>query len=505
MGLLIKMDETSDKPVFRQIMDRIIAMVDNGTLKPGEHLPSTRLLADQLLVNRSTVYRAYQELWALGYLESRPGSYSTVRKRAKVAAATDRPAEPLIDWAARTTAPSRELYQAQTKEQARFRSTEGESVIDFLPLSPDSRLFPLDAFRQCLNQALAGRGAELLQYGQPQGYRPLRELIADRMRLHSVTVSADEIMVTTGAQNAMELLSQLLAAPGGGVAFEDPTYSRALDVFRLNNLDMTGIPMTGQGLDLEALESLLRSRPPAFVYTIPNFQNPTGLTTDQPHREKLLRLCERYGTPLVEDGFEEEMKYFGKAVLPIKSMDRSGLVVYLGTFSKVLFPGLRIGWIAADRELIRRLIPLQQASILSGSHLLQAALHAFCQAGHYDLHIRRMHRIYRRRMQTALKAMHRLLDRPEVVWKEPTGGYIIWLRLKDAGLGEDEAVDRLFQRGVKVMPGGSHFFGPMEDVFIRLSIAHLDEDQIEEGFSRLGQGLQDIYGAAPKPLKKARP
>ena len=344
-----------------------------------------------------------------------------------------------------------------------------------------------------MNHVLVSEGVDLLQYGSPLGYGPLREFIAEQMRLHSISISADEIMITIGAQNAIELLLKLLARPGVGVAFETPTYARAIDIFKLSNVKMIGVSMNRDGMDLDQLENFLSQESPVMIYTIPNFHNPTGITTKQSHRERLLRICERYEVPLVEDGFEEEMKYFGKAVLPIKSMDHLGVVIYIGTFSKILFPGLRIGWIAADKVCIDRLVPIQRASILSGNLLDQAALDRFCRLGYYDLHIKRMHRIYRKRMQTALKAIKSTLSQKQIEWTQPAGGYTIWVRLKGIRMSEAEIIYHILDHGVMTLPGSSHFYGPSNGIYLRLSIAHLDEPDIEEGIRRLGSCFDQLY------------
>ena len=493
MSLLIKVDGQSKTPIFRQIMDQIIGLVDGEALKPGAQLPSTRAMADRLGVNRSTVYRAYQELWSLGYVESSPGSYSTIRKRTRVFSREEPLANGLIDWSSRINDRSEKLYKTYLLDQARFKRPGIDEVINFIPLSPDSRLLPLDSFRKCMNKVLIKEGVGLLQYGCPAGYGPLRKFIADRMRQHSVSISADEILITTGAQNAIELLMKLLTEPGDGVVMESPTYTRAIDVFRFSRVRMLEVPMNKGGMDLDALEGLLDRESPALVYTIPNFHNPTGITTEQSHRERLLLLCQRHGLPLVEDGFEEEMKYFGKAVLPIKSMDRRKVVIYLGTFSKILFPGLRIGWVAADRACIERLAAIQRSSILSGNLLDQAALDSFCRAGYYDHHVNRMHRIYRKRMQTAFKAMKTHLNSGRVEWTQPSGGYTIWIRLKDMDVNEDEILNIFFRHGVTMQAGGSHYLGPSTGPCFRLSIAHLDETEVEEGIRRLARGLDELY------------
>ncbi|MBN1829246.1 MAG: PLP-dependent aminotransferase family protein [Deltaproteobacteria bacterium] len=493
MSLLIAIDKKSKTPIFRQIIDRIIERIDSDAVKPGASLPSTRSMADSLAVNRSTVYRAYQELWSLGYLESRPGAYTTVRKRVHVASERTDRGSGLIAWSEKIASGGEVIHEAYSKQEALNRKSVSKDVINFIPLSPDNRLFPAEAFRKCMNEALAREGAELLQYGSPMGYEPLKKFIAGRMREHSVSLSNDEIMITAGAQNAIELLVRSFAGPESSIIIEAPTYSKAIDILRLSSSKIIEVPMSAEGMDLDVLERIVGRTSPAMIYSIPNFHNPTGITTDQNHRERLLKICEHFRIPLVEDGFEEEMKYFGKAVLPVKSMDLRKVVIYVGTFSKILFPGLRIGWIAADKECIDRLVAIQQASIISGSLLSQSALYRFCRSGHYDAHIRRMHRVYRKRMLAVLKALKTNMQNEHIEWTEPSGGYALWVRLKELAIEEDELMDFLIDRGVAVMPGSSSFYGPPNGIYFRLSIAHLDEWAIDEGIARLGKSLNDLY------------
>jgi DNA-binding transcriptional MocR family regulator len=493
MSILIKIDTKTNTPIFRQIIDGIIRLIESNAIKPGMRLPSTRAMAHTLSVNRSTVYKAYQELWALGYLESRPGAYTTVRKRTQVVTRKTSAPSSVIEWSEHINEGTEKVLATYIKDESLIKKVMGSQVINFIPLSPDSRLLPLDSFRKAMNDVLVRQGAELLQYGSPLGYQPLREYIAERMRAHSVSISSDEIMITTGAQNAIELLVKTMTMPGTGIVVEAPTYSRALDILQLSHLKIIEVPMNSNGMNLNALEAVLAQRSPAMIYTMPNFQNPTGITTSQSHREKLLHICKRNKTPLIEDGYEEELKYFGKAVLPIKSMDHGGVVIYIGTFSKILFPGLRIGWIAADKKLIASLSPVQRASIISGNLLDQAAVYQFCRMGHYDLHLKRMHLTYRNRMQKAMQAMQTHLDPGQVHWTQPAGGYTIWLMLKNLNQPENRVMETLIHQGVALLPGSTHFHGSWGGLFFRLSIAHLDEHTIEEGIKRLAAGLAELY------------
>jgi DNA-binding transcriptional MocR family regulator len=317
------------------------------------------------------------------------------------------------------------------------------------------------------------------------------------LRTHGITVDSEEVLITSGAQQAIDLILRALTRPGNTIAIETPTYGSAIPLFRFHGLDVLPVPMRPDGMDIEVLEGHLNRRRPALVYTIPNFHNPTGITSSQDHRERLLALCEKHRIPLAEDGFEEEMKYFGKAVLPIKSMDSGGTVIYIGTFSKVVFPGLRIGWIAAPRICIEHLAALQRISSLAGNTVSQAAVERFCSEGLYEAHLRRLHKVYRRRMQGVLQGLRDHMP-AGVEWTQPAGGYTLWLRLPGSPLGEDEVHDRLLRDGVKLTPGSLFF--PADSAassskpHFRLSVSCVDETEILEGCRRIGRTLRAVLG-----------
>jgi len=489
--LLIELDPQDDRPAYLQIRDCIVDLVDCGGLTPGDRLPPSRILAETVGVHRSTVVRAYDEIRALGYLDSRPGSYTTIRHRARPPATSSGAAtvetDPILDWAAaaRGSTGVRHLCSMQTS------SGHNESeLIDFDQLTADPTLAPIDTLRSCLRQVMSDSGSVALEYADPAGWPPLRSAIAARLRSHGVAVGDDEILVTNGAQGAIDLALRLLVRSGDTVAVEAPTYGMLHPLLSLHGAKALEIPMTDDGMDLDRLAEALECHSPRVVYTMPNFHNPTGITTDQHHRERLIDLCESQRTPILEDGFEEEMKYSGRAVLPLKSMDSGGIVLYVGTFSKVVFPGFRVGWIAAPHEAIERLSAIQHASNLAASTITQATAERFCRRGDFELHLRRIHRIYRRRMQV----MHDKLDRhlpPDVDWTRPNGGYTLWLTLPDPVEAEEDIVGTLLDAGVRVAPGRPYYATPPRSAHLRLCIACVDEESIRKGCRRLGLVLHD--------------
>jgi DNA-binding transcriptional MocR family regulator len=505
--LLLSLDATESTPLYRQVCDRILELVDAGALRPGERLPPTRALAAALGIHRTTVVRAYDELRALGYLESRPGSYSTVRRRerppsARVADEGRPRARPACSWTALATPGARSALSDAERERA--EPSEAPDLIDFSRLRADPTLAPSDELRQCFRTALVrGRGA-MLDYADPAGFGPLRAAISSRMRVHGADVSPDEVVVTAGAQGALDRILRLLTVAGDRVVVEAPTYGLAHTLLRVHRVKAVEVPMTRDGMDLDVLARVLaRGERPRFVYTMPNFHNPTGVTTSQAHRERLLALCEKRGVPIVEDGFEEEMKYFGEAVLPVKSMDARGGVLYIGTFSKVAFPGLRLGWIAAPREAAAHLSALERATNLGGSTLAQAAVARFCSAGSLEAYLRRVHRVYRKRMQTALRALDACLPRGTLCAR-PSGGYLLWLRLPGSPHSESETCARLLRAGVRVAPGRPFFGAPPAAPHARLSIACLDEAAIAEGCRRIGRVLGEPGGRTGRSSRVAR-
>jgi len=486
--MLLKINKSSPKALYRQIIDEIKTLIDQGAIGINQSLPSTRSLAKKLGVNRSTVNRAYEELQALGYLRSSPGSYNRVQKRRKeVKYNSERKSR--ILWGKASTESAKRLYETflfYSPESPPLAKSNKETI-NISQLDLDPRLYPMDEFRRCINHVLLAHGAESLEYGSYKGHKLLRGSIARRLRLHSISVSEEEILITNGAQQAIDLITRLLTGADKKVAVEAPTYANIIPILLFNGVKIIGIPIKEDGMDLNYLEKVLEKEELSFVYTIPNFQNPTGITTSHQHRERLLSICFKHKVPVVEDGFEEDMKYFGKVPLPIKSIDENNIVIYLGTFSKALFPGLRIGWITADKECIDRITAIKRFSDLSSGNLVQVVLHDFLNRGYYDLQLKRLHRIFRKRMQVALKTMEECFPNT-VSWTRPSGGYTIWVKTPKK-LKEEQLKEFMARYGVIVSPGNYYFPQKKSSEYFRISIARINEEETKEGITRLGKAL----------------
>jgi DNA-binding transcriptional MocR family regulator len=280
------------------------------------------------------------------------------------------------------------------------------------------------------------------------------------------------------------LVFRALVDPEDRVGVENPTYSVVLPVLAQYQARLVEIPMTPRGMDLSSLEAALARGPVKLVYAMPTFHNPTGITMDLESRKGLLELAERHQIPIVEDDFESDLRFDGEALPPLKALDDTGLVLYLGTFSKGLFPGLRLGWIVAPPEVVEPLSRTKKFSDYHSSLLLQAALLEFCQRGYYEEHIQNLTRVYRQKSRLLVESMKRYLP-PEVTWTEPEGGYAFWITLP-----EDVSTRTLLTESARdgvVFTPGSHFFaGDGGDRCFRLSISRVRVDRIEEGVRRLG-------------------
>ena len=488
--LQLTINRNSPESIFIQLVNQIIELIEKDVITKGYRLPATRQLARKTGVNRSTIVRVYEELWARGYVDSRMGSYTRVRKRKKIVLPNNesRGSNEEEGFAMNYLAGSDHI---NVRNFTRLITADTQGVVNLQRLEPDPGLVNRKLFGSCFRQAINDNKFDLFGYCHPRGYEPLRNTIIKQMQLHSINSSDENILITNGSQNSLQLLFQAFLRKDENIVIESPTYSMIIPLIHQYGARVFEIPVRKDGLDINALRNIMEKHQIRLIYTMPTLHNPTGITMSQKKREELLQLCERHGTIIIEDSFEEELKYFGKTHLPIKSMDSRGVVIYLGTFSKVLSPGLRTGWIIGNPNFISRLTDLKTAFDLTSNTLSQVLLYRFCIAHGYELHIRKLSRVFRKRMNIALKALRLYLPHGKAQWYEPLGGFLIWLRIitkrKDINFEE-----YFGSYGVRVSNGNSFFYSPAENDHIRISISKSSETEIEEGIRRIGQGLQQL-------------
>ena len=458
-------------PVYRQIAGQIRSAIEAHRLALGERLPTIRDLSERLGVNRDTVALAYDELARDGLVEATVGRGTFV-----AGGAGARSFEPQLS-------PLIERLLVLERALPRFGSTD--AAVALHSVVPDPRLYPAAAFRKTLNREFQKGGAELLLYGEPQGLLRLRRAVAEHLKGVDLVVSPDELVLCHGASQGIVLALRLFAAPGDVVALEEPTYNHVLAACSGLGFETTAIPMREEGLDLGALERTLARPEVKLLYTIPSFHNPLGITTSLAHRQALLAIAARCGKPVVEDAYEQDLRIDGRPVAPLAALDTTGGVVHLASFSKSLFPGVRVGAMAARGRLVDALLALKQSSDLSDAMPLQAGLAGFLESGDYAKHLARLRRVMRGRRDALLEALAQYLP-PGARFARPEGGYQVWVELPDA-IDTSELLPDAVAAGVLFAPGAQFHHDRRPSHGLRLRYAMADEAELREGAAVLGE------------------
>ncbi len=483
MQLELQRDDANGRqaePVYRQIALQIRAQVERGDLSEGDRLPPIRALAAELGVNRETVSSAYEELAAQGIVDAHVGRGTFVRGR------RPRGLAPVAPGCAPLSARAERLLDF---ERARVSYGAGRGAIAFHKLVPDARHFPVDAFRRSIVRAMSELGAQLLGYGDPRGYQGLRVLIAEQLRASGVVVGPDELVLCQGASQGIALALRLFADTGDAVAVEEPTYQNALATLAALGLRGVPVPMRRAGADLDALERALARPDVKAFYTIPTFHNPMGVSTSLEHRRELLAIAGRHGKAIIEDAYEMDLRYVGRAVASLAGLDDEGLVVKLLSFSKSLFPGVRIGAVVARGRHVDALLALRHAADLGGALPLQAALADFMSTGAYERHLAGQRKRLRSRRDALIRALR--AEMPEgATWTEPEGGLQLWLELP-APLDSRELFADALRAGVLVSPGFQFNCDGRPSRGFRLSVGSVNEAEIEEGVQRFGKVIRE--------------
>jgi GntR family transcriptional regulator/MocR family aminotransferase len=475
--MLIPLERRGAKPVFRQIVDYLRQAIEAGRLEPGTKLEPIRVLAQQLGVNRETVADAYRELESLGLTESTVGRGTFVLARSvdrRPAAPAPRPFVPIL---------ARAIEAAASRPVIDYSAAPDAVRLEGIPGCP--AFFPVEDFRKAINQVMQRDGRSLLEYGDSKGYLALRRVLVDRLARVGIQTDVDDVVITGGSTQGVAIAARLFCDPGDAVVVESPSYPGAATIFLAAGLRLAPVPMGPAGLDLDALDTLLARGGVRLVYTMPSFHNPLGISTSLDHRRRLLEITARHGVPVLEDDFEHDLRVRGRAAPPLKALDRTGNVVYVSTFSKVLFPGVRVGWLVADRRVSEAATVLNRALDLASSPVLQAALAQFCRVGGYDRHVKRITREIERRFTAAEAALARHL--PEgTTFTRPEGGFVVWVTLP-AAIDTLAMLPAARAAGVVYAPGQTFFADGRRSSALRFSVAQASVDEIERGVRALGE------------------
>lgn len=488
--MLIPIERGGREPVAKQIVQYLRRAIDAGRLRPGTKLEPIRVLAKELGVNRETVAAAYHELEILGLTESTVGRGTFVLARATAVETRGAAAEERVRQ--RTFEPvfSRRSAAATSLAAVRVDYAAPAEAVHLERLIPDASLVPDEDFRKALNRALRKGGPALYDYGDPRGAERLRRALVERLAGSGIECAVEDVLITAGSTQGFAAVAQLFCDPGDAVVVESPTYPWALGALRAYGLRAAPVPMAEHGLDLDRLDTVLARGDARLIYTMPSFQNPTSISTTVAHRRQLLDIAAKHGVPILEDDFEKDLRVRGRGAPPLRALDTNGLVVYLGTFSKALFPAVRVGWLVAPRRIADAAATVKRLMDITTSPLLQAGLAQFLSEGSYDRHLRNAVHVVEHRLAVAEKALHAHLP-PGSRFTAPEGGYLLWVNLPDA-IDSAALLAEAKRAGVVYAPGQIFFPDEQRSSACRLSLAQATPSEIERGIRILGQ----VAGAA---------
>lgn len=476
--LQVRLDPSSDTPLYKQLAGAVSGLIERGAIASGEKLPPTRELADQLGLNRATISAAYSLLEESGMIEGHVGRGSFV------AARESSPAIARTDW---------DSILPPLQESA--AGSPHEIEISFANSRPSPEDFPLASFRRSAKQVIdSEEAAGILQLGAPHGYPPLRRYLLEEARSSGLARASDDLIITNGCQQALDLLARLFAREGNAIAVEDPVYHGLLRVFSRAGAQLLPVPVDSGGLDVDAFEEVARSQRPRVLMVTPSFQNPTGATLSLERRKRIVDIARRYGVAIVENDIYSELRYCGKPLPSLKELDSTGHTILLRSYSKVSFPGLRVGWVIAPRAVAARLADAKRLSDLHSDQLSQAVLLRFAESGELAKHLERTRRAGAERLNAVIRALKRYLP-PGATFTRPEGGMNLWIELP-APLTASHLLSRVEERGVSFLPG--HYFSLRRGQArgLRISFGGLTPAEIGRGIKIIGETAAEELTAA---------
>jgi len=379
-----------------------------------------------------------------------------------------------------------------------LKLTEQPDIISFGGGLPAPEVFPVKEFQEACNQVLTDHGAQALQYSTTEGYLPMREMIARHNARYSVRVTAEHIMITSGSQQALDFIGRVFVNRGDYIVVEEPTYLGALQAWNAYGAQYITVRTDEHGMVMDELESALRIGP-KFIYILPNFQNPSGCTLSLERRMKLVELADKYGVPIVEDDPYGQLRYEGEHIPSVATLDSryrndnggeyTGNVIYLSTFSKLLAPGLRLAWVIAPPQVIRRLVMTKQAADLHTSSFNQHVAYEVAKNGFLDEHVKVIRATYKQRRDAMLEIMEEMFP-PNVRWTKPQGGMFLWGMLPE-NVDAAEVLKTAIERKVAFVPGAAFHANGGGANTMRINFSYSTPETIREGISRLGTTLKE--------------
>ena len=467
-------DFNDNEPIYMQIENYIKKMIENNMVVNNGKLPATRELSKILGVSRNSIITAYENLEDQGivYTVKGKGTFISPNK------SKDKNGWK-INWEEKVNTYGKTSYDLDIiKHEIPWE----KNLISFKSISPDGELFDMEEFKKAFLNSISIEGHKILNYGYAKGYKPLMEYLLNYMKTKGVDIEGKEIIIVNGFTEGLEMILTAYTNPSDKIICENPTHNTAIKIMRVHELDVVGVSMNEEGIDTKELEEKLSKGDIKLGYLIPSYHNPTGIVMKGEKRYTVYNLFKKYNVPIIEDGFNEELLYNSTHVSPIAALDNGGSgVIYIGSFSKILFPGIRVGWILADKKVIDILESVKRCKNIHTSFLDQGILYEYLRSGAFDKQIKKVRKVYKEKYEFALECINRYV-KPTFVWGE--GGLHIYIGIE--GINSRQLLNGCYEKGVIFTPGDIFSVDNISNNTLRLGLSRLTLNEIEEGIKIIG-------------------
>jgi len=484
----VTINRETDTPVYMQIFEQVRRQIISGEILPGFRLPPERKLAESLGVNRTTVLNAYRELKAEGLVGSRVGQGTIVLSylQDELTMAGDKLPEP--SWNQIFSTYSNGIDSHIVKDLLTLASRK--DVISFATGIASPETGPIEALEGIEQELVSQKEYKALLHSPTEGFTSLRQAICGLMQKRGVYCQFDEVMLVSGSQQGIDLAARIMLDPGDIVVVEEPSFFPAMQAFKAIGARIVAIPIDDKGMRVDLLEQLLQRYRPKLIYTIPNFHNPSGTEMELERRRRLVELAYKYRVLILEDDAYGDLCYEGHPLPSLKSMDNRGYVIYLSTFSKTIYSGLRLGWMAANKKAVKRFAAAKQIMDLHASSVSQCIVERFILNGGLDRHIPNICKEYRIKRDAMYDALVKYAP-VDLIWNRPRGGYYIWCKLPK-NVPASKLVAKAAERKVVFVPGTAFFTADQGDDCIRLNFTFVPLRDISSGIQRLCEAMQEL-------------
>ncbi|USK57488.1 PLP-dependent aminotransferase family protein [Cytobacillus solani] len=474
---------TKGRPVYIQLKEYLKRMITNGHLLEHQKLPSTRELSSLLSISRNTVLTAYADLEQEGLIYAVKGKGNFVSH-----VETFKSPSIQLNW---TEKVNEQTFLADELDLMKHGVRWNKEMISFNSIAPDEKLFDVENFKRAFLNRMSIEGDIVLNYGYAKGYKPLIEYLLHYMEIKGVDTRNKDVLITNGFTEGLDIILSSLNKKSGRVICENPTNDSALKLFRLHGFEIDGIEMDNDGVNVSQLETFLSKKEYDFAYLIPSYHNPTGIVTSSKKRKEIMDLFSAYQLPIVENGFNEELRYSGSHLASLASFAGLGNnVIYISSFSKILFPGLRVGWIVADKDLIYYLESMKRARTIHTSTLDQAVLYQYLNDGYFEKYIKKAKSVYKKKYELTVHYCKQFIPFKRITGD---GGLHLFIELENH-IDSRKLLEKCYQRGVVFLPGNVFHTDSSGNHTLRLGFSRLKEREIIQGIKIIGDTLKNNYG-----------